>query len=94
MALASLIRFVALSCTLLLLDSGGAAAGHIHNEDTEVGHHCALCMTQSLSLFHEVQTAPCSFLTAVRFLLPGPQGPPLCALYRGCLLSRAPPVPA
>ena len=94
MVLASLIRLIALSCASILLCAGVASAGHVHDGDTEAAHDCALCTTPSLGLFHKNQMAPSSFPTAVRSLLPGPQGPPLCALYRGCLSSRAPPVAA
>lgn len=94
MVLVFSIRLIALSCALLLLCAGTAAAGHIHDEDVEAEHNCPLCVTQSLSLFNDNHTAPASFPTAVRPLLPGTQGPPLCALYLGCLLSRAPPVSA
>jgi len=91
MVLVLLTRLSALSCALLLLCTGAAAAGHIHDEDTEAEHTCALCTSQSLSLFHDVHLAPSSFRTADGPLLPGAQGTPLCALYLGCLLSRAPP---
>lgn len=88
------MRIIALSCVLLLLAVGSVSAGHIHDEDTEIEHDCSLCETQSLSLFHDIRIAPSSSPAAVRSQLPGPQGPPLFSLYGGCLLSRAPPVPA
>ena len=91
MTLASIMRFTALSGALFLLVAGAAAAGHFHDDDTEVGHDCALCITQSLSLFNTVQGAPSFCLMALQFLLPEQQGPPLWALYCGCFLSRAPP---
>ena len=93
MALASFLRIIALFSALLLLGVGVAAAGHLHDEDTEAGHDCALCTTQSITLFNDVHAAPTSFPVAAH-LLPGLQGFPLCALYRNCLPSRAPPVPA
>lgn len=93
MALASLTRAVALCSVLLLLVIGTAAAGH-HHEDDEVRHDCALCVAGSLnpSIGAQSDASPC--LTAACSQLPGPQGPPLCARYRGCLPSRAPPLPA
>ena len=93
MALASLTRAVALCSVLLLLVIGAAEAGHNH-EDDDARHDCALCAAGSLNPTIGVQSATSSCLTAAHFQLTGPQGPPLCALYRGCLLSRAPPVPA
>ena len=93
MALASLTRAVALCSVLLLLVIGAVAAGH-HHEDDDVRHDCALCAAGSLNPSIGSQSATSSCLTAAHFQLPGPQGPPLWALYRGCLLSRAPPVPA
>ena len=93
MALAVLVRIVALICALLLLGAGVGAAGHLHDEDTEVGHDCALCTTQGLTLFHDLQFVPTTLPTATP-VLPGSQGSPLCGLYRNCVPSRAPPVPA
>ena len=92
MAPVSVIRIIAPSCALLLLCA--AVAGHIHDEDAEAEHHCAWCTTQSLSLFHGNSIASSSFPTADGPLLPAVQGQPLCALYPGCVLSRAPPVSA
>ena len=93
MALASITRAVALLSVLLLLGIGIVAAGHHHEED-EVRHDCALCAAGSLNPSIGAQFAPSSCLTAACSQLPGPQGPPLCMLYRGCLPSRAPPVTA
>lgn len=86
------MRIIALVSVLLLL-GGGAPCLH-HDEHQDVEHDCPLCTSQAPVLFLGVQTAPSARSTAVCSLLPGPQGPPLWALYRGCLLSRAPPAAA
>ena len=93
MAFKSLTRAAALLGVLLLLVVGTAAAGH-HHEDDEVRHDCALCAVGSLNPLVGAQSAPSPCWAATCSLPPGPQGPPLWSLYRGCLLSRAPPVPA
>ena len=94
MAPVSLKRIMALSCASLLLCAGAAVAGHMHDEDAEAKHHCAWCTTRPLSLFHDNSIASSSFPSADGPLLPAIQGQPLCALYPGWVLSRAPPVPA
>lgn len=89
----TLTRAIALLSVLVLLGSGVAAAGH-HHEDEDVQHDCALCTAGSLKPFVDAQSAPSPCLAAASSLSPGPQGRPLCALYRACLPPRAPPIPA
>ena len=89
---ASLIRIVALLSVLVVLGISAAAAGHLHGEDGDVRHDCALCAAGSLGPFVDAQPAPSSSPTAALSYPPDPQGPPLYALYRAHLLSRAPPV--
>ena len=90
MTLTALTRVVALLSVLVVLGAGAATAGH-HHEEEGVQHDCALCTVGSLNPFVGAQSdlSPC--LAAALSLSPGPQGPPLCALYRAYLLSRAPP---
>ena len=93
MVLVSLTRVAALLSALLLLAVSAAEAGHHHEEDC-ARHDCALCAAGSLTLLIGAHSAPFACPTAVCSLPPGPQGPPLCAPYRDCLPSRAPPAPA
>ena len=93
MTRASLTRVAALSSVLLLLAVSVTEAGHRHEEDC-VRHDCATCAAGSLIPLIGAHPAPSAGATAVCSLPPGPQGPPLCAPYRDCLPSRAPPVPA
>ena len=89
---ASLTRIVALLSVLVVLGIGVAMAGHLHDEDDDVRHDCALCAASSLGPFVDAHAAP-SLSPAVALSCPlASQGPPLCALYRAHLLSRAPPV--
>ena len=93
MALVSLTRVAALLGILLLLAVSAAEAGHHHEED-EARHDCAMCAAGSLTPLISAHSAPSACPAAVCSLPPSPQGPPLCAPYRDCLPSRAPPVPA
>ena len=93
MTRASLTRAVALLSIVLLLGVSAAEAGHHHEED-DVRHDCAMCAAGSLTPLIGAHSAPSACATAVCSLPPSPQGPPLCAPYRDCLPSRAPPVPA
>ena len=89
----TLTRAITLLSVLGLLGSGAIAAGHDH-EDKDVQHDCALCTAGSLDPSVGAQSDPSPCLVAAPSLAPGPLGRPLCALYRACLLSRAPPIPA
>ena len=89
----SLTRVVALLSIVLLLGASAAEAGHHHEED-DARHDCVFCAAGSLTPCIGAHSAPSACPTAVCSLPPGPQGPPLCAPYRDCLPSRAPPVPA
>ena len=89
----TLTRAIALLSVLVLLGSGAVAAGH-HHEDGDVQHDCALCTAGALNPFVDAQSDPSPCLAAAPSLMPDPQGPPLCAIYRACLLSLAPPLPA
>ena len=91
MNLVSLTHIGALLSVLVLLGGGVVAAGH-HHEDVQ--HDCAVCTAGSLNPFVGAQSDSSPCLAAAPSLPPGPQGPSLCALYRACLLSRAPPIPA
>ena len=93
MSLTTFLRIVVLLSVLVLLGSAAAATGH-HHEDDDVQHDCALCTAGSLTPFVGAQFDPSPCLAAAPSLSPNPQGPPLGALYRAHLLSRAPPVPA
>ena len=91
---ASLTRVVTSLIIVLLLAVSAAEAGH-HHEEVEARHECAICAVGSLTpLIVAHYSAPFACPTAACALPPGPQGPPLCAPYRNCLPSRAPPVPA
>ena len=87
----TLTRAITLLSVLVLLGSGAVAAGHDHED---VHHDCALCTAGSLNPFVGAQSDPPPCLAAALSLAPGLQGRLLCALYRACLLPRAPPVPA
>ena len=89
---ASLARIVALLSVFVVLGIGAVTAGHLHDEDDDVRHDCALCAAGSLGPFVDAQPAPSPSPTAALSYPPDPQGPPLYAFYRAHLLSRAPPV--
>ena len=93
MASDSLVRVGALLSGLLLLAASAAEAWH-HREEDCARHDCAACAAGSLTRLIGAHSAPNAWPTAVRSLPPGPQGLALCALYRDCLPSRAPPFPA
>ena len=87
----TLARIVALLSVLVMLGIGAATADHLHDEDDDPQHDCALCTAESLSQFADTQPASSLYPTAALSLPPRPQGSPLCALYRAHLLARAPP---
>jgi len=93
MALASLTRAAALLSVLLLLAVGALEAAHGEEEDC-APHECAVCAATSLTPLAGAGSAPRSRPTAACCLPPGAQGQRLCAPYRDCLPSRAPPLPA
>ena len=93
MTRASLTRLVALLSIVLLLAVSAAEAGH-QDEDDCVRHECAMCAAGSLTPLIGAQSAPFAGAAAACALLPGPPARLLCAPYRDCLPSRAPPVPA
>ena len=91
MAHKSLTSIVALLSVFVVLVVAAATAGHHHDEEDEVRHDCALCTVGSLNPVVDAQRTSSIYPTAVPSPPPAPQGPPLCALYRAHLLSRAPP---
>lgn len=93
MAAAVLARVVASLTIVLLLGVSAAEAGH-HDEEDCARNECALCAAGSLAPLAGAHSAPSACPAGGYAAAPGPQGPPLCALYRNCLPSRAPPVPA
>ena len=90
--LTRIVTLLSVLAVLAVLGSGAVTAGHLHDEDDNVRHDCALCAAGSLGPFVGAQPAPSPSPTAALSYPLEPQGPPLCALYRAHLLSRAPPV--
>lgn len=90
---APLTRIAALLIITLLLAAGAAEAAH-HNEENCARHDCAICAAASLTPLPGAHSAACACPAAACPLPPDAQGLPLCAPYRDCLPSRAPPLAA